>query len=94
MKTVTLDNIEYNILKDYREAFDQEALAERYTEYFHDFDYVLGDWSYGMLRLKGFYKKGNKNCKDINNFEKVDEYIQKNCAYDGRYFIIEKNTGK
>jgi len=90
MKNIVLDEITYDLLKDYREGFDVDAIKERYTEYFHPFDYILGDWSYGKLRLKGFYKKGHKDCKEINNYEKIDKYIKDNCAYDCRYFILEK----
>ena len=90
MKEIILEETTYDLLKDHREGYDLEAIKERYTEYFKPFDYILGDWSYGKLRLKGFYKKGHKDCKDLNNYENVDKYIKNNCAYDCRYFILEK----
>lgn len=90
MKNIILEETNYGVLKNYRDGFDTEALTERYTEYFKPYDYILGDWSYGKLRLKGFYKKDNKNCRELNNFENIDKYIETNCAYDCRYFIIEK----
>lgn len=87
---VVLNEINYKVIKDYRDAFDKEIVTEKVTDYFNDYDYILGDWAYGKLRLKGFYKKDNKNVKEINNFDKIDEYIKDNCAYDCKYFILEK----
>lgn len=92
MNNITLENNTYQIIKDYRDGFNAEALNEKYTDYFAPFDYILGDWAYGKLRLKGFYKKGHKDCRDLNNYEKVDNYLKNSCAYDCRYFILEKNN--
>ena len=89
-KKVTLNDIEYEVVKDYRDGYDEEAVIERATDYFNEYDYIFGDWAYGKLRLKGFYNKDNKNVKDINNIDKLDEYIEKNCAYGCKYFLLEK----
>lgn len=91
MKKVILENNEYNLIEDYKDAFDLEALTQRYTSYFEEYDYILGDFAYGKLRLKGFCKKENKLFKNINDFSKIKDYIKENCAYDCKYFILEKN---
>ena len=65
MKTVTLENNEYTLIEEYKDGFDLEALTERYTSYFEDYDYILGDFAYGKLRLKGFctkFKNYNSIC--------------------------------
>ena len=77
-------------MKDYKNGFEDDKVAEKLTDYFDDYDYILGDWSYGKLRLKGFNNKENKNYKPINDIEKVDEYIKKHCSYECRYFILKK----
>ena len=78
------------MIKDYKNALDVEELKEKYTDYFYDFDYVLGDYSYDKLRLKGFCNKKNKNLNNINDYENVNNYLKDYCSYDCRYFIIEK----
>ncbi len=90
MKTVVIENNEYKLIKDNREGYDEEAFKERVTDYFYDYDYIFGDWAYGKLRLKGFYKETNKKATKINNIKGLDEYIEKNCAYGCRYFLLEK----
>ena len=76
-KEVILNNQKYEILHDEKDAFNSEAIAEKLTEYFDSFDIIVGDWSYGKLRLKGFNKKGHKDFKELNNVEKIPEYIEK-----------------
>ena len=83
-------NNKYELEKNYKDGFDYEATKEIWTEYFDDYDYILGDWSYGKLRLKGFCDKKNKNLKPINDIKTVDNYIKKHCAYECRYFILKK----
>ena len=90
MKKTIINEIEYEIVTDNRDGFDEEELLKRVTDYFYEYDYIFGDWAYGKLRLKGFNDKKNKKVNEINNIEKLDEYIEKNCAYGCRYFLIKK----
>ena len=80
----------YELYKNYKEGFDYESIKEIWTDYFDDYDYILGDWSYGKLRLKGFCNKTNKKYKTINDIKIIDEYIKIHCAYDCKYFILKK----
>ena len=90
MKKHKINNIEYELIKDYKEGFDFNEVINKLTDYFEAYDYVLGDWSYGKLRLKGLCDKENKLFKKINDINLVDNYIKDNCAYDCRYFILKK----
>lgn len=92
MKKITLNEIEYELEKDYKNALDLDELKEKFTEYFEEFDYVLGDYSYDKLRLKGFYAKENKNLKEWNDYSKIEDYLKDYCSYDCRYFILKKST--
>ncbi len=87
---VIIDNKEYEVIKDYKNGFVLEDIIEKYTDYFEGYDYILGDWAYGKLRLKGFCDKDNKLFKKINDYSNIDDYIKNNCSYDCRYFIIRK----
>ena len=91
-KKITLNDIEYEVIKEYRDGFEEEPVVERATDYFVDYDYIFGDWAYGKLRLKGFNDKGNKNFKPINDFRNIDKYIKDYCAYGCRHFILKKKS--
>lgn len=90
MKYIILENKKYELKENYKDAFNYEELKEKMTDYFESYDYIMGDYAYGKLRLKGFYKKENKKCNEINNIENKNEYISSFCAYDCKYFLIEK----
>ena len=90
MKKIKLDNNEYELIENYKDGFDLEALKEKYTDYFYDYDYILGDWSYGKLRLKGFCERKNKMCKRINDIKFKDDYLKNLCSYECSYFLIKK----
>ena len=44
-----------------------------------------------MIYYDNYLKEKNKKVNEINNIEKLDEYIEKNCAYGCRYFLIKKS---
>ena len=90
MKKFKLEDKEYELINQYKDGFDLETLTEKYTEYFEEYDYILGDWAYGKLRLKGFCEKDNPLFNEINDYETIDTYIKENCAYECKYFIIKK----
>ena len=70
-KIEEIDNNKYEIITDYRNGFDNNEFISKCTDYFYDFDYVVGDWAYDKLRLKGFYKDDNKNSKKIYIFSNI-----------------------
>lgn len=90
MKEIVINNQKYRVIKDHKNAIEEEVLKEKLTDYFDSFDYVVGDWAYGKLRLKGFNNKTNKNFKSINDIDTVDDYLKNNCAFGCRYFILAK----
>ena len=87
---IEVENNRYKLIKDYRDAFDKDLFLEKYTSYFENYDYIVGDIAYSKLRLKGFNKNNNKFYNKINDYNNVDKYIKDNCAYDCKYFILEK----
>lgn len=89
-KQVEIENNKYEIITNYREGFDLEEFKKRYTDYFFDYDYIVGDWAYGKLRLKGFYNDNNKKANKINKYSNLDSYIKDNCAYGCKYFVAKK----
>lgn len=89
-KIIEINSQKYKLIKEYKNGFDQELLLAKWTDYFDDYDYILGDFAYDKLRLKGFCNKENSKFNNINDKDKIDEYIKENCAYECRYFVLEK----
>ena len=57
---IEIENNKYKLIKDYRSGFDKDMFLDKYTSYFENYDYIVGDIAYSKLRLKGFNKKGNR----------------------------------
>ena len=91
---ILIKGTEYNIEKDYGDTVKELNLDEIVTDYYDNFDYIVGDWAYGKVRLKGFYESSNKNRKNYNDIKNVDEYLNNNCAYGCKYFILKKVIAK
>ena len=89
MKKIVLDNIEYELIED-NEGFNETDLRERFTDYFYDFDYILGDYAYNKLRLKGFCEKNNPRFNKINDFSTKNDYLKNLCAYKCKYFVLKR----
>lgn len=87
---IKINNNNYEIIENYKDGFDEKVFLEKYTDYFDDYDYILGDWAYGKLRLKGFCDRSNKKCNRINDIKYKDKYIKDLCSYECRYFIVKK----
>ena len=94
MEKININNIEYEVLHNEREALDKEILIEKITDYYDPYDYIVGDWAYGKLRLKGFYDSKNKNVKKINDIANLDNYIKENCAYGCKWFELKRINKK
>lgn len=90
MNYITIENQKYLIMKNEKNGLKQDILEEKFTDYFKNFDYIVGDWAYGKLRLKGFNNKKNPNFKPYNDIDKVEEYLISYCAYQCSYFILSK----
>lgn len=89
MELIFNDN-RYELIENYKDAFDKEDTESKFTDYFDSYDYVIGDYAYGKLRLKGFNDKSNPNFREINDIKNKENYIKKECAYDCKYFVLKK----
>ena len=63
---ILIRNQKYKVIKDYGDTVTSCNFDEIVTEYYNDFDYIVGDWAYGKVRLKGFYNKNNNAVKNYN----------------------------
>ena len=92
MKFIILNNNKYNVIENYKDCINEEELNSLFTDYFYEYDYILGDYSYGKLRLKGFFDTSNKKKKKINDINNYEEYLKNFCAYECPYFLIKREN--
>lgn len=85
---LTIDGHPYELVKNYRDGFQVEKLEERFSNILTKYDYILGDWGYDQLRLRGFYKSGSDYGGQSQNIDHVQDYLYEYCNFGCAYFIL------
>lgn len=80
----------YEIIKEHRDGWNAEIFRERYSEVLDRYDYILGDWGYNQLRLKGFYRDGHPKAGKDTSLSSLTEYINEYCNFGCAYFVLQK----
>ncbi len=89
---ITIDEWEFEIVKEFRDGFNEEALLARYSDVLLKYDYILGDWGYGQLRLKGFFEDRNQKATYETKISTIQDYLYEYCNFGCAYFILEKKN--
>ncbi|WP_099872393.1 YutD family protein [Streptococcus suis] len=84
---VVSENIELDLLEDYKNAFDQTIFGQRFSQLMLKFDYIVGDWGNEQLRLRGFYTN-DKNVKSDLKISRLDDYLTEYCNFGCAYFVL------
>jgi len=87
---ININNKNYELIKNEKDAWNKEEFENLFTDYFYEFDYIVGDIAYSKLRLKGFYDSKNPKVKDINNIDNLEQYLRDYCAVGCKYFVIKR----
>ncbi|MGE7920316.1 YutD family protein [Viridibacillus sp. NPDC093762] len=90
---VIAERMAYDVLTDYREGFQEEAFLERFSDILTKYDYIVGDWGYGQLRLKGFFDDKNQKASFDTKISTLQDYLYEYCNFGCAYFVLKK-TGK
>ncbi|MEI5992806.1 YutD family protein [Candidatus Enterococcus mansonii] len=91
---VTIGERQYLLVKNHREAFDAERLGERFSDVLSKYDYIVGDWGYDQLRLKGFFNESNRKASPEQRIDTLEDYLYEYCNFGCAYFVIERVGGK
>lgn len=85
---------QYEIIEEFKNGFDEDALHERYSEILKKYDFIVGDWGYDQLRLKGFYKDNNPKSTYDTKIIFLEDYLYEYCNFGCAYFVLEKASIK
>lgn len=81
---------QYEVIEDVKEGFQQVAFEERYSEILTKYDFIVGDWGYEQLRLKGFYDDQNPKAAFDTKISTIDDYLYEYCNFGCAYFIAKR----
>lgn len=91
---IKINNQLFELIEEYRECFDEEKFVGRYSDILDKYDYVVGDYGYDQLRLKGFYKDSNKKAELSKRFSTIQDYLLEYCNFGCPYFIAQNVTAE
>ncbi|MEX1338368.1 YutD family protein [Hydrogenibacillus schlegelii] len=89
-RLVHLSHGVFEVVLDVRGGWNAEAFRARYQDVLNKYDYIVGDWSYDQLRLKGFYSDKNKGVPPEQRISALDHYVQEYCNFGCRYFVVRR----
>lgn len=84
----------YELIQDHKNGWNAEAFRDRYSEVLDRFDYIVGDWGYNQLRLKGFLRDNHPKVTKDSSVSAIADYLHEYCNFGCAYFILEKSDGK
>ncbi|MFC7366083.1 MULTISPECIES: YutD family protein [Bhargavaea] len=87
---IKIENTEYEVVRDYRDALQEEALESRYSDILTKYDYIVGDWGYGQLRLRGFFDDKNPKATIATKISTLEDYLYEHCNFGCAYFVLKK----
>ncbi|EZZ48235.1 TPA: YutD family protein [Staphylococcus aureus] len=85
---IKVDQHYFELIENYRECFNEEQFIARYSDILDKYDYIVGDYGYDQLRLKGFYKDSNKKAEMSKRFSNIQGYIFEYCNFGCPYFVL------
>lgn len=84
---IAINNHPYELVTDVRNGFDFTEFAQRFSTILSKYDYIVGDWGFEQLRLKGFYAEDRAGAKQ-NQIDAVQDYLYESCNFGCAYFIL------
>lgn len=87
-----INGVDYEVVKDHKDAFDVDKLNDCYSDILNKYDYIVGDWGYDQLRLRGFYRDNNHQANRDQLIGTFEDYLYEYCNFGCAYFIL-KRTG-
>nr|WP_081972235.1 YutD family protein [Paenibacillus borealis] len=80
----------YELMLDHKDGWNPEAFRGRYSEVLDRYDYIIGDWGYSQLRLKGFYRDNHPKVNRDTAISGMVDYINEYCNFGCAYFVLHK----
>lgn len=90
MALIHIGGKSYEIVQENRNGWNPEAFRDRYSEVLERYDFIVGDWGYSQLRLKGFFRDNHQKATKDSNLSGMSDYINEYCNFGCAYFILEK----
>ncbi|MDO4814431.1 MAG: DUF1027 domain-containing protein [Gemella sp.] len=83
-----MENHKFELIFNYKDAFDKDLFFEKYVDLFDDKDFIVGDISYEKLRLTGFVITNQQN--NPRNIDNLEDFILEYCNLGCPFFVVKR----
>jgi uncharacterized protein YutD len=80
----------FTLVHEHKNGWNPEAFKERYSEVLDRYDYIVGDWGYSQLRLRGFYREGHPRATKETTISSLMDYLNEYCNFGCAYFVLTR----
>ncbi len=87
---ITVGNKSYELIHEYKDGWNQDSFRARYSEVLERYDYIVGDWGYNQLRLRGFFRDNHPKASKDALIGTVQDYLNEYCNFGCAYFVLQK----
>lgn len=87
---IELHGKSYRMVENVNDGFKYDAVNERFADILKKYDYIVGDWGYDQLRLKGFYRDDHAKATYDTKISTLDDYLLEYCNFGCAYFVLKK----
>ncbi|MBO8156763.1 MAG: YutD family protein [Bacillaceae bacterium] len=81
---------QYKLMHEYKDGFQEEEVKERFSDILSKYDFIVGDWGYGQLRMRGFYDDQNPKATFDTKISTLEDYLYEHCNFGCAYFVLKK----
>lgn len=82
-----INDHKYELDTDHTDGFDFNEFVRRYNPALSQYDYIIGDWGYGKLRLRGFFSDDRTETSGPF-ISSLNDYILEDINFGAAYFVI------
>ncbi|QHE53422.1 YutD family protein [Pontibacillus sp. HMF3514] len=87
---IEIQGKKYDLIHNEKDGFQEEAFEERFSDILSKYDFIVGDWGYGQLRLRGFYDDQNPKATFDTKISTLNDYLLEYCNFGCAHFVIKK----
>lgn len=87
---IRVQGVSFEVLEDVRDAWNEEGFKARYSDVLNKYDYIVGDWGYSQLRLRGFFEDNNRKATYDTKISTLPEYLYEYCNFGCPYFVLRR----
>ncbi|MDR6226231.1 YutD family protein [Desmospora profundinema] len=90
MERLEIQGVTYELVKNHKNGWNPDAFQKRYSEVLDKYEFIVGDWGYGQLRLKGFFTDRHPRATRETKISHFEEYLHEFCNFGCAYFVLRR----